>query len=459
MALAGGVSISFPQKTGNFYQEGGILSQDGHCRAFDVRAQGCVGGDGCGVVLLKRLSDALEDRDHICAVIRGSAINNDGSNKVGFTAPSVEGQASVIAMAMACAGVSANSIGYVEAHGTGTPIGDPIELAALNRVFRSQSNREHCCAIGSVKPNIGHLDAAAGVAGLIKVVLALQHGQIPPSVNFENANPKIDFDYSPLYVNASLREWEAKPRRAGVSSFGIGGTNAHVILEEAPSLKSVPAGSRGEWQLLPLSGLDAEALSRVRANLRNYLLDQPKVDLGDVACTLQLGRRHCAAREAIVCCILADAIAALQDGSSAAILRVRKGAEIATESSTEHPDVLISRLQEMSPEDPDRQFLLLDLARLWVNGAKVNWMEFQSRRRYKRIVLPTYPFERKSYWIAPSLGAASAKPASPVPHDRVNSKVLLSAAESPQKTAELIESQLEILSQQLRALQSSVSCS
>ncbi|HEY2392077.1 MAG TPA: beta-ketoacyl synthase N-terminal-like domain-containing protein [Candidatus Angelobacter sp.] len=456
MALAGGVSISFPQKAGNFYQEGGILSQDGHCRAFDIRAQGCVGGDGCGVVLLKRLSDALEDRDQICAIIRGSAINNDGSNKVGFTAPSVEGQAGVIAMALACAGVSADSISYVEAHGTGTPLGDPIELAALNRVFRAQSGREHCCAISSVKPNIGHLDAAAGVAGLIKAVLALQHKQIPPSVNFETANPKIDFDHSPLYVNSSLQEWEAEPRRAGVSSFGIGGTNAHVVLEEAPQLESVHAGFNGKWQLLPLSGLDAAALSRVKTNLLNYLPANPNINLGDLAYTLQLGRKQCATREAIVCSTLSDAIAVLQDAPQAAIMRVQRGTEAAAKSSTEEAAVLISHLQVMAPEDPAMQSLLLALARLWVNGIKMNWTKLQSAHRYKRIALPTYPFERKSYWIAPSVDATSNKSASLALPDRVRLKTLSSVTELPRSTVGLIESQLEILSEQLRAFQPAV---
>jgi acyl transferase domain-containing protein len=457
MALAGGVSISFPQKAGNFYQEGGILSQDGHCRAFDSRAQGCVGGDGCGVVLLKRLSDALEDRDQICAVVRGSAINNDGSNKVGFTAPSVEGQAKVIAMALACARVTADSVSYIEAHGTGTPLGDPIELAALNRVFRAQSDREHCCAISSVKPNIGHLDAAAGVAGLIKAVLALQHKQIPPSVNFETANPKIDFDHSPLYVNSSLQEWKVEPRRAGVSSFGIGGTNAHVVLEEAPQFEQVSTDSRGEWFLLPLSAMDAASLARVKTNLCDHFLANPKVDLGDVAYTLQVGRRQCAAREAIICSALSDAIAALQGSPQAAVMLVRKGPEVLPEACAEQPNDLIARLQAMEPEDSAVQSLLLALARLWVNGAKVDWTKLQSAQIYKRIALPTYPFERKSYWIAPSLGANSAKPASLAPHEQVKLKTVSPVTELAGSPVGLIESQLEILSEQLRAFQSAVS--
>src|SRR5215218_7172627 len=233
MALAGGVSVTLPLKTGFHYQEGGVVSPDGHCRTFDAQAKGTVSGNGLGIVMLKRLEDALSDGDRIEAVIRGSAINNDGAAKVGYTAPSVEGQAAVIAEAQTIAGVTADSISYVEAHGTATPLGDPIEAAALTQAFRASTKQRGYCALGSVKSNIGHLDAAAGVAGLIKTVLALKHRELPPSLHYQTANPQIDFANSPFYVNASLRPWERNgtPRRAGVSSFGIGGTNAHVIVE------------------------------------------------------------------------------------------------------------------------------------------------------------------------------------------------------------------------------------
>ncbi|MBW4611876.1 MAG: SDR family NAD(P)-dependent oxidoreductase [Desmonostoc vinosum HA7617-LM4] len=236
MALAGGVSIRVPQKTGYLYQEGGILSPDGHCRAFDAQAKGTIIGNGVGVIVLKRLTEAIADRDHIYAIIKGSAINNDGSQKVGYTAPSIKAQAEAIAEALLIAGVEPESIGYIEAHGSGTPLGDPIEIAALSQVFRASTNQKGFCAIGSVKTNIGHLDAAAGVAGLIKTALTLKHKVIPPSLNFEQPNPEIDFANSPFYVNTQLREWQTMdtPRRAGVNSLGIGGTNVHVILEEAP---------------------------------------------------------------------------------------------------------------------------------------------------------------------------------------------------------------------------------
>jgi acyl transferase domain-containing protein len=236
MAMSGGVSIRLPQNMGYFYQEGGIASPDGHCRAFDAEAQGTIGGNGVGIVVLKRLADAVAAGDHIYAVIKGSAINNDGALKVGYTAPSIEGQAEVITKALAMAEIQPETVSYVEAHGTGTTLGDPIEIAALTQAFRANTDQNGYCAIGSVKTNIGHLDATAGVAGLIKTILALKHKEIPPSLHFVQPNPKIDFDNSPFYVNNKLAAWDAhgNSRRAGISSFGIGGTNAHAVLEEAP---------------------------------------------------------------------------------------------------------------------------------------------------------------------------------------------------------------------------------
>ncbi|MGH3661972.1 MAG: beta-ketoacyl synthase N-terminal-like domain-containing protein, partial [Micromonosporaceae bacterium] len=236
MAIAGAARISLPQRTGYLHQEGMILAPDGHCRAFDHRAAGTVPGNGVGVVVLKPLSNALADSDQIYAVLKGSAINNEGHRSVGYTAPSVAAQAEVIAEALAFAEVSAADIGYVEAHGTGTPLGDPIEIAALTKAYRRSSDRVADCPIGSVKTNIGHTDTAAGIAGLIKVALMLRHGEIPPSLHLEQPNPAIDFGSSPFTVNTTRRPWSAgaTPRRAGVSSFGIGGTNVHAVLEEAP---------------------------------------------------------------------------------------------------------------------------------------------------------------------------------------------------------------------------------
>jgi amino acid adenylation domain-containing protein len=310
MALAGGITISVPHKSGYFYEPGGIPSPDGYCRAFDADAQGTVFGNGVGIVVLKRLQDALQDGDTIHAVIKGSAINNDGANKIGYTAPSVDGQAEVIAEALSIAGVTPDTIDYIETHGTGTPLGDPIEIAALNHAFGS-GIAAGSCRIGSVKPSIGHLDTAAGVAGLIKTVLALKHQQIPPSLHYSTPNPKIDFASSPFSVNTALSDWQGNghPRRAGVSSFGIGGTNAHLILEEAPRQEAQPP--RRPWQLLLLSARSDAALDAATANLSRFLLAQPELNLADVAYTLQVGRAAFDHRRVLVCRDPADAAAAL----------------------------------------------------------------------------------------------------------------------------------------------------
>jgi acyl transferase domain-containing protein len=313
IALGGGVSVTVPQKSGYLYVEGGINSPDGHCKPFDARANGTVSGSGVGVVVLKRLSDAFADGDSILAVIRGSAINNDGSLKVGYTAPSVDGQAAVIAMAQAAAEVEPETITYVEAHGTGTFLGDPIEIAALTQAFRDGGAREkQFCAVGSVKSNIGHTDAAAGVTGLIKTVLALRHGEIPPSLHFAEPNPQIDFANSPFYVNAELSAWETggSPRRAGVSSFGIGGTNAHVVVEEAPAPEAA-APSRPAQLLLVSARTDA-ALEAATANLAAHLRRPGGESLADVAYTLQVGRRAFERRRVLVSSDRADAAGALE---------------------------------------------------------------------------------------------------------------------------------------------------
>ena len=311
MALAGGVSVSVPQGLGGHYQEGGIISPDGHCRAFDAKARGTVKGSGLGVVVLKRLGDAMNDRDTIHAVIKGSAINNDGAMKVGYTAPAVAGQAAVIEEALALASIEPETVGYVEAHGTGTALGDPVEIAALTQAFRTGTEATGFCAIGSVKTNIGHLDAAAGIAGLIKTVLALEHRQIPPSLHFEQPNANIDFINSPFFVNTELRSWDTNgaPRRAGVSSFGIGGTNAHVMLEEAPA--SVSSNSQGSHHLLVLSARTQTALDEATRNLALQLKRCSDLNLADVSYTLSAGRREFEHRFALVCRDRDEAVAAL----------------------------------------------------------------------------------------------------------------------------------------------------
>ncbi|HEY0734336.1 MAG TPA: SDR family NAD(P)-dependent oxidoreductase [Herpetosiphonaceae bacterium] len=302
VALAGAVSVNVPQRTGYLYEEGGIASPDGHCRAFDAKGQGTVFGSGVGVVVLKRLDDALRDNDTIHALILSSAINNDGAQKVGFTAPSVTGQTEVISRALALADIPAETIGYVEAHGTATALGDPIEVAALTNAFRADTDATQFCALGSVKTNIGHLDVAAGIAGLIKTVLALKHGEIPPSLHFEQPNPQIDFGSSPFFVNSTCIPWprNGAPRRAGVSSFGIGGTNAHLIVQEAPALPATSPPTSQD-RLVLLSGASESALEAVTSRLHEYLSQQPAPDLSDVAYTLQVGRKRLPWRRAFVC--------------------------------------------------------------------------------------------------------------------------------------------------------------
>jgi len=316
MALAGGVSINLPQNRGYLYQEGMILSHDGHCRSFDAGAMGTGLGSGLGIVVLKRVSDAMEDRDTIHAVIKGSAINNDGSGKMNYTAPGVDGQTQVIAIAQAMAQVEPDTISYHEAHGTGTKLGDPIEIDALTQVFRNSTNRNGFCAIGSVKTNIGHLDVAAGIAGLIKTVLSLKHKEIPPSLNFTKPNPIIDMEKSPFRVINKLTKWESteSPRRASVSSFGIGGTNAHLVLEQAPP--HLATHRSRSHQLLLLSARSDNALAAASKNLADHLKSQPKQKLADVAYTLQVGRKTFTKRRFVVCQNHDSAINSLKSSSA-----------------------------------------------------------------------------------------------------------------------------------------------
>jgi amino acid adenylation domain-containing protein len=320
LALAGGVSIRLPQ-SGYLYQEGMILSPDGHCRAFDISARGTVGGNGVGIVALKRLDDALAAKDTVYAVIKGSAINNDGALKIGFTAPRVDGQARVIAEAQARAGVSPESITYVETHGTGTPLGDPIEIEALTQAFRAKTGEKGFCAVGSAKTNVGHLDAAAGVTGFIKTVLALHYKKIPPSLHLETPNPKIDFPNTPFYVNNRLTEWSQSngPRRAGVSSFGIGGTNAHIVLEEAPQPPRC-AGLTKSSHLLIFSAKTLAALDQVTVNFRRFAGENPDLDIGDAAYTLQVGRKELNHRRIVAVSSVKDAIDALEEKDPKRIL-------------------------------------------------------------------------------------------------------------------------------------------
>ena len=315
MALAGGVTIELPQGHGYLYKPNEVLSPDGHCHAFDHRAQGTVFGSGAGAVALRRLSDAVADGDHIWAVIKGSAVNNDGAAKAGYLAPSVDGQAEAVAMALSAAGVCADSVDYVECHGTGTYLGDPIEVSALTQAFGGAGGETGFCRIGSVKTNIGHLDTAAGIAGLVKCALALHHRQIPPSLGYEAPNPAIDFDHGPFRVNDRLTDWQSRngPRRAGINALGVGGTNAHAILQEAPA-RGASAESDFPFQILCLSGRTKSALDANGQALAAHLRAHPDLPLADVAYTLKQGRRGFEKRRVLVAETATEAADLLEAG-------------------------------------------------------------------------------------------------------------------------------------------------
>ena len=362
MALAGGVSITFPQRRDYRYIEEGMVSPDGTCRAFDAEAKGTVFGHGAAVVVLKRLSDAIADGDSIHAVIHGWAVNNDGSAKMGFAAPGVDGQAEVIAMAHALAGVSPADISYVEAHGTGTPLGDPVEVLALTKAFRQGGAKEKgYCAIGTGKTHIGHLDVAAGATGLIKTILQLRHGKIPALLHFQKPNPAINFAESPFFPVAELQSWNPGPKQrlAGVSSFGVGGTNAHVVVGEPPEppTDSVPRGEH----FLVLSARTPEALDAMAARLATHLESNPNLSLSDVAFTLAMGRKAFEHRRAIQAKDTASAIIALRQ-----------------------------------PATPPKN----DASAVWLQGGTPDWNSIFAAHKYRRIPLPTYPFERKSFWVS-----------------------------------------------------------
>jgi len=316
MAIAGAANLELPLGRGYVYEEGGPTSRDGHCRAFDAAASGTVWGSGGAAVILKRLEDAVTDRDDIRAVIIADAVNNDGSTKVGFTAPSHQGQTAVVAQALSAGGVDPRTIGFVEAHGTGTMLGDPIEVGALSAVYQRHTGDTGWCAIGSVKTNVGHLGPAAGVTGLIKASLAVRDGLIPPSLHYETPNPKIPFGENPFFVNTTPLVWDdgTAPRRAAVSSFGIGGTNAHVIIEQAPA--PPPAAAPRGWQLLQLSTRTETALAVAAEALADHLeanLPAAPGQLGDVAYTLRAGRQELSQRLAVVAADEQDAVRALRD--------------------------------------------------------------------------------------------------------------------------------------------------
>jgi amino acid adenylation domain-containing protein len=395
MVLAGGICLSPEKKGGYLYREGLVMSPDGHCRAFDARAGGAVSGEGAGVVLLKSLVQALDDNDHIYAVIKATAANNDGARKVGYSAPSIDGQAEAIAAVYRKASVTPESITYIETHGTGTVLGDPIEIAALKQAFKTQ--KKGFCALGSVKTNLGHLDSAAGVASLIKTILALVHKKIPPTLYFEVPNPEIDLADSPFYINTTLVEWEPgpTPRRAGVSSFGIGGTNAHVILEEF-----LPPAARGgsfrenrppcpppqKLLIIPLSAKTPTALLRMTQNLANYLKENRGTNLADISFTLQMGRKSFNHRWMMACSTGEEALEILTTPGKGETHHCLPGEEKTTPLIIDAADDKVS---------------LLEIGQQWLHGQEIDWKRFYTKEKPNRLSLPTYPFEvdGQHYWF------------------------------------------------------------
>jgi thioester reductase-like protein len=394
VALAGGVSVDVPREAGYLYRSGGILSPDGHCRPYDLHAAGTVFGHGMGIVVLRRAEDAWRDGDHVRALIRGSAVNNDGARRVGFTAPSIEGQAAVIAEALAVAEVSPGDIGYVEGHGTATHVGDAVEIGALQRVFRAGHRGRPASVLGSMKSNAGHLGAAAGIGGFIKAVLAVQRGVIPPTLHFTEPHPLLDTAGNPFRVNRELETWEhaGAPRRAAVSSFGQGGTNAHVIVEEPPSRPERPGA--GSWQVLPLSARTPGALEALRRGI-DAVLDRPRFRLEDIAYSLQVGRRALPYRGAILARMTPDGLCVRGAGSPG---------------------------DRQAGDEPDAG--ARELANRWIGGERIDWSAWSATGSASRVPLPTYPFERKRYWIEPVAPHRLATVApEPVAHESIEAAV------------------------------------
>ena len=387
IALAGGVSLSFPHKNGYFYSPEGINSPDGHCRAFDQKAAGTVFGDGVGLVVLKRYEDALRDHDTILAVIKGSAVNNDGSEKISFFAPSVEGQARVIISALASAGVLPETISYLETHGTGTALGDPIEIAALKKAFQLYTDKQQFCALGAVKANVGHLITAAGIASLIKTILMLNHQEIPPLLHFETPNPQMEFSKSPFYVNTKLETWKEGncPRRAGISSFGMGGTNAHVILEEAPSHPFNHSSKEDEFFFLPFSANDPNALFQLLNKFITYF-DGTPAPVAHIAHTLQVGRKSLPFRAFFIVQNHLEAKKQLE----AYLISNSPPSKAHQKPSTEKIDYSTLGVPTFSS--------LQYLGSLWQLGTKIDWAKVYPKRVFPRVPLPSYPFARVIYF-------------------------------------------------------------
>ncbi|HEY3821033.1 MAG TPA: beta-ketoacyl synthase N-terminal-like domain-containing protein [Polyangiaceae bacterium] len=401
LALAGGATIYAEQNKGYLWREGDILSSDGHTRSFDANATGTVMSNAVACVVLKRLSDAEHDGDHVLAVVRGSAVNNDGRDKAGYLAPSVSGQARAVTEALAVSGVSAEEVSYVEAHGTGTRIGDPIEIAALTQAFRAHTDKTGYCAIGSLKSSIGHTGEASGAAAFVKAVLAIENGQIPPSLNYESPNPRCALPSSPFFVNTKLRPWEEGRRVAGVTSLGAGGTNCHVILEQAPARPERAAS--GDPQLLVVSARTAAALETATRNLGRHLEEHPDAPLADVAYTLAVGRKAFRHRRAIVAKDAAEAARAIASRDPRSVFTGQQTTAPRKEPSASGGGLLDEQghLVVGSGSGSDLASVLAEVGRMWTTGDVTVSALYEGQGR-RRVALPTYPWQRQRYWVTPS---------------------------------------------------------
>ncbi len=388
IALVGGVSLHFSQENIYSSEEGLMISPDGHCRSFDASANGTIFSNGAGIVILKSYQQAKVDRDHIYAILKGSAINNDGIKKMSFTAPSIQGQSEVISMALQAAQLTSDSISYVEAHGSATPLGDPIEVAALTQAFTGRSPLLTRCALGSVKSNIGHLDNAAGIAGLIKTALSLKNKQIPPSLHFTTPNPEINFSTSPFYVCQQLTPWEnfGGTRFAGVSSFGIGGTNAHAILSEAPELNNSSTPPNSILCVLPLS---AKSWSALKSLAEQYILflekNENQLALIDICYTATQGRVHFSYKIVVIGCQISEIIYSLK-------IWLKEF----NDDKIKNPRVIIN---DFPYKNVNEAQYIENLAKRYIEGQEINWQDFFKNFPCQRIPLPTYPFQRQRCWM------------------------------------------------------------
>ncbi|HYQ65459.1 type I polyketide synthase [Actinophytocola sp.] len=414
VALAGGVAVEVPHRVGYLYQPGGISSSDGRCRSFDATGEGTPHGtgNGLGVVVLRRLADAVADRDRIYGVIRGWAVNHDGAAKAAFTAPGVAGQSGVVAEALAAAGLDPSDVDYLEAHGTGTALGDTVEVAALQQVFTDSP-----LAIGSTKPNFGHLDRAAGVAGLIKVALSLTHDEIPPTINHERPNEQLARSGGRIEVVTSARPWPrgARPRRAGVSAFGLGGANAHVVVEEAPEPSRSGAMPPREHQVLVWSARTEEAADAAGERLAAMLageFGESGVDIADVAFTLQVGRKVFPHRRAVVVSSAEDAVTALRSDRVRSRVEAARGRAVTLTGPEEVVGEALTCVRAgddvaLAAGPGDRAADVL--AELWLSGVDIDWHAHHEGRCPRKVAVPRYGFQRTSYWIDPPTDAAGRR--------------------------------------------------